>query len=94
MQGGTVARRVVVHGRVQGVFFRASTRDQARRHAVAGWVRNRPDGSVEAWLEGRGRDVEAVLAWIHAGGPRHASVEHVEVAQEEPEGHRGFRVSR
>jgi acylphosphatase len=89
-----VARRIVVHGRVQGVFFRAATRDQARVHGVVGWVRNRADGTVEAWLEGRRRDVDAVLAWIHAGGPRHAVVDRVEVEETDAEGHRRFAVSR
>jgi acylphosphatase len=89
-----VARRVVVHGRVQGVFFRATTREQARLHGVVGWVRNRADGTVEAWFEGRPRDVDAVLNWIHAGGPRHASVDRVEVAEEPAEGHRRFAVQR
>ncbi|MFU8841439.1 MAG: acylphosphatase [Nitriliruptoraceae bacterium] len=94
MHDDVVARRVVVHGRVQGVFFRATTRDQARVHGVVGWVRNRADGTVEAWLEGRRRDVDAVLAWIHAGGPRHASVDRVEVEDAEVAGHRRFAVNR
>jgi len=89
-----VARRVVVHGRVQGVFFRASTRDQARGRGVAGWVRNRPDGSVEAWFEGAPGDVEAVLDWVRSGGPSHAEVERVEVETVDSGGHQGFRVSR
>jgi acylphosphatase len=89
-----VARHLVVHGRVQGVFFRSSTRHTAARHGVYGWVANRPDGAVEARLEGRPDDVEAVEAWIHAGGPPAAHVEHVEVDVVDPEGLTGFVVRR
>lgn len=94
MGEAVVACQVVVHGRVQGVFFRATTRDQARAHGVVGWVRNRDDGAVEAWLEGRRRDVDAVLNWIHAGGPRHARVDRVEVEAQDAIGHRRFAVRR
>ncbi len=87
-----IARRIVVHGRVQGVFFRASTRDQARQAGVVGWVRNRVDGAVEAWLEGPESGVERVLAWVQAGGPSRASVHDVEVVEELPGGHRRFAV--
>jgi acylphosphatase len=52
MSGERIRRRAVVHGRVQGVFFRGTTQDEARRAGVDGWVRNRPDGSVEAVFEG------------------------------------------
>lgn len=74
----TGARRVVVTGRVQGVFFRASTRREARRHDVGGWVRNRPDGRVEAHLEGSSEAVAAVEEWMRAGGPPTARVDRVE----------------
>ncbi len=87
-----IARRVVVHGRVQGVFFRASTRDQARQAGVVGWVRNRMDGAVEAWLEGPEQAVERVLAWVEQGGPTRAHVDRVEVEEESPGGHRRFAV--
>ena len=86
-----VRRRVVVHGRVQGVFFRDSLRERAQSRDVAGWVRNRPDGSVEAALEGEPDAVEGVLAFTRAG-PRGAEVERVDVAEEEPEGLTGFDV--
>ena len=88
------ARSVEVQGQVQGVFFRARTRDRARELGVAGWVRNRADGSVQAHLEGPEPAVEELLDWIRAGGPRRAVVEHVEVARAEPEGVTGFRVRR
>ena len=86
-----VRRRVVAHGRVQGVFFRDSLRQRAQSRGVAGSVRNRPDGSVEATLEGEPDAVESVVAFMRAG-PRRAEVERVDVAEEEPEGLTGFDV--
>lgn len=83
--------RVVVHGLVQGVFFRDSTRRLAQRHGVAGWVANRPDGAVEAVFEGDAAAVERLVAFSREG-PRGAQVESVEVLEEEPEGLRGFGV--
>jgi acylphosphatase len=88
----TVRRRVVVHGRVQGVFFRDSTRRQADSLGVAGWVRNRPDGTVEAIFEGEPDAVEQMMAWARRG-PRGAEVTHVDETDEPPEGLRGFDVS-
>jgi acylphosphatase len=88
---GDVARRVVVHGYVQGVFFRDSTRRLAERHGVAGWVANQPDGTVEAVLEGRAEDVEAVVEFCRRG-PRGADVQRVEVHAQEPEGLSGFQT--
>jgi acylphosphatase len=87
-----VARHLVVHGRVQGVFFRTATRQVAQRCGVAGWVRNLPDGTVEAWLEGDPDDVETVEAWVHAGGPPAAEVSDVDVSPQEPTGHAGFMI--
>jgi acylphosphatase len=89
-----VARRIVVAGRVQGVFFRTATRQQAQRHGVAGWVANRPDGTVETWLEGPPDAVEAVEAWILTGGPPAAEVRHYDLTVETPQGHTGFEVRR
>ncbi|MBW1990032.1 MAG: acylphosphatase [Deltaproteobacteria bacterium] len=80
--GDKVRKRMVITGRVQGVFFRASTRDTARRHGVTGWVENRPDGAVEAVLEGDEEDVDAVLSWVKNGGPPSARVENVRVSEE------------
>jgi acylphosphatase len=82
---------VVVCGLVQGVFFRDSTRRQARRHGVAGWVSNRADGAVEAVFEGEADAVERLVAFSREG-PRGAQVESVEVTEEEPEGLSGFGV--
>jgi acylphosphatase len=86
-----VRRRVVVHGGVQGVFFRDTTRRQAASRGVAGWVSNRPDGAVEAVFEGEPEAVEALVRFAHEG-PRGAAVERVEVTEEEPEGLAGFSV--
>lgn len=84
-------RRVVVHGLVQGVFFRDTTRRQAVQRGVAGWVRNNPDGSVEAVFEGAEGDVERLVELCREG-PRGARVESVDVLREEPEGLSGFQV--
>jgi len=86
-----IRRRVVVHGRVQGVFFRDSTRRRAQQLGVAGWVSNRWDGAVEAVFEGENDAVERLVRFMH-DGPRGADVERVEVFEEEPEGIRGFNV--
>jgi acylphosphatase len=86
-----VRRRVVAHGRVQGVFFRDSVRREAERRGVAGWARNRSDGAVEAVFEGAPEDVEALVAFCRAG-PGHAEVSELEVAEEPAEGLSGFAV--
>jgi acylphosphatase len=86
-----VRRRVLVAGRVQGVWFRESCRDQALAAGVGGWVRNLADGRVEVALEGPPAAVDEVVAWCHRG-PRRARVEAVEVVDEAPVGERGFRV--
>ncbi|MBD0281151.1 MAG: acylphosphatase [Thermoleophilaceae bacterium] len=86
-----VRRRVVVHGHVQGVFFRDSTRREARRRGVAGWVRNRPDGAVEAVFEGD-REAVAEMVSFSERGPRGAEVSGVETSDEPPEGLSGFEV--
>ena len=84
-------KRVVVHGSVQGVFFRDTTRRLARERGVAGWVRNNPDGSVEAVFEGDEAAIERLIAFVHEG-PRGAQVERVEVFDEDPEGLSGFAI--
>ena len=83
--------RVVVRGRVQGVFFRDSVRRRAESRGVAGWVSNRPDGAVEAVFEGE-PDAVASLVEFTREGPRAAEVEDVEVSEEEPEGLSGFEI--
>lgn len=86
-----VARRVVVHGRVQGVFFRDSTRRAAESRGVAGWVRNRSDGAVEAWFEGDADAVETMVSWARSG-PSRAEVEDADVEDVAPEGLGGFEI--
>ena len=86
-----IRRRVVVHGRVQGVFFRDSTRRLAQRHGIAGWVANRRDGAVEAVFEGEADSVDRLVSFSRAG-PRGAQVDSVEVTEEEPEDLVGFVV--
>lgn len=83
--------RVVVHGSVQGVFFRVETRDRARSLGLAGWVRNVPDGTVEAVFEGEDERVESMAEWCRRGPPG-AQVDHVEVEWGEPEGGAGFAI--
>ncbi|MEW6082513.1 MAG: acylphosphatase [Bacillota bacterium] len=84
--------RVLISGRVQGVFFRASAREEAQRLSLSGWVRNLPDGRVEALLAGPQDKVNAMIAWCHQGPPS-ANVTGVEVSWEEaPPGLKGFRV--
>ena len=87
----TVRRRVIAHGRVQGVFFRDSVRRAAQSRAVAGWARNMDDGTVECVFEGPADAVEAMIAAVRAG-PGHASVSRADVSEEEPEGLEGFEV--
>ena len=87
-----VRRHVVVHGHVQGVFFRDTVRRLAERHGVAGWVRNTWDGAVEAVFEGEDDAVERLVQFCREG-PRGAVVERVDVDDEQPEGLTEFRVT-
>jgi acylphosphatase len=86
-----VRRHVVVHGNVQGVFFRDSCRREASSRGVAGWVTNRPDGAVEAVFEGDADAVQALVDWC-GRGPRGADVDSVDETTEEPEGLSGFEI--
>ena len=86
-----MARRVVVSGVVQGVFFRDSCRRQAQDAGVSGWVRNRSDGRVEAVFEGAPDAVDRLVAWCRQGPP-HAEVDGVEVFDEDLSGAEGFRL--
>jgi len=89
--GERIARRVSVHGRVQGVFFRDTMLREAERRGVTGWVRNADDGTVEAHLEGPTDAVQALVDFCREG-PQGASVQRVEVHDAAPEGHAGFTV--
>ena len=91
MRGARIRRRVVVSGRVQGVGFRAATQAKAQACGVAGWVRNRSDGSVEAAFEGDAEAVAALVAFCRSG-PRLARIEHVEVREEASEGLERFEL--
>lgn len=91
VESDRIARRVVVHGHVQGVFFRDSTRRMAAQRGVVGWVTNHPDGAVEALLEGSAPDVEAVIEFCRRG-PRGAQVARVEVSETPPSGQTRFEV--
>ena len=84
---------VWVSGRVQGVYFRATTRDRAREADVDGWVRNLSDGRVEAVFEGSPDAVEALVEWCHEGSPA-ARVEDVSIEYEDPKGLDGFEIRR
>lgn len=89
--GELVRRRVLVSGHVQGVWFRQSCQEQAIHVGVTGWVRNLPDGRVEACFEGAGPAVDRMVRWCHHGPPR-ARVRAVLVAEERPAGASGFEV--
>lgn len=86
-----VRAHVFVSGSVQGVFFRHETYERATTRKVAGWVRNLPDGRLEAMLEGSKDAVTSMIAWCHQG-PRWADVHSVEVEWLEPEGDHTFAV--
>jgi acylphosphatase len=91
MGSDTIRRRLVVHGKVQGVFFRDSTREAARNEGVSGWATNCADGSVEVVLEGPEPAVESVTGYVRRG-PSSARVERVETHDETPEGLSGFEI--
>ena len=88
-----VGRHVRVTGRVQGVFFRGWTHDQANELGVTGWVRNCPDGSVEAHLSGEESAVQELIDRLH-GGPPAAVVSQVDVTELEPQAGERFEVRR
>jgi acylphosphatase len=87
----SIRKRVVVHGDVQGVFFRDTTQGEADKQGVAGWVRNTPEGTVEAVFEGDEDAVNAMVSFCEEGS-RGADVDRVETSDEEPEGLSHFEV--
>jgi acylphosphatase len=86
-----IRRRVVVHGFVQGVGFRYTAARRAASRGVSGWIRNRPDGAVEAVFEGEPEAVAAMVRWCEHG-PRGAAVDAVDIFEEQPNGLAGFRA--
>lgn len=88
-----IALQAWVSGRVQGVWFRQGTAEQAAALGVNGWVRNLPDGRVEAWLEGEEQAVRALARWLEQGPPK-AEVSGVQVQQMAPQGYSEFEVRR
>ena len=91
MSDDRIRAHVYVSGTVQGVYYRASTRDAARERDVDGWVRNLDDGRVEAVFEGPESPVEEMIEWCETGRTA-ASVDDVDVTFEDPEGMSGFDV--
>lgn len=91
MDTGPIRRRVIVHGLVQGVFYRDTAHRMADQLGVSGWIRNRPDGTVEAVFEGAADQVERLVGWARRG-PSRAIVDSVEVYREQPEGLPGFAI--
>jgi acylphosphatase len=85
------AVHVLIHGRVQGVWFRASTRDQAAIEGVNGWVRNTSDGSVEVHIEGDSDAVERLVVWCH-NGPPGARVDRIDAEEILPQGFKDFKI--
>ncbi len=86
-----IRRHVKISGRVQGVFFRDACQRKATEIGVAGWVRNAPDGTVEAIFEGEPGVIEAMCDWC-CSGPEQARVEHIDITDEEPQGDTSFEV--
>ena len=86
-----IRQRVIVHGRVQAVGFRYGARIEAQRLGVAGWIRNRSDGAVEAEIEGDAASVDEMLGWLDDGPPG-AEVTSISTTDLQPTGEQGFRV--
>ena len=86
-----IRRRLLVSGRVQGVFYRDTCRSEAGAAGVAGSARNLPDGRVEVVLEGHQQSVERVIDWCWKGTPG-SSVEDIAISKEEPQGLDSFRI--
>ncbi len=90
---GLLHKRLQIFGRVQGVYYRASTQQEAERLGVSGWVKNRPDGSVEAEAHGPDSAVTALIAWCQYGPPG-ARVERMEVTDCPPMTGADFQIAR
>jgi acylphosphatase len=86
-----VRAHVLIEGRVQGVFYRASTQQAAQAWGILGWVRNLPDGRVEAVFQGNQTNIEKMVTWCHQG-PANAEVTHVTVDWQAPQSEEAFRI--
>ena len=87
-----ICNRIRVKGRVQGVFFRVSTKEIADSLGIKGWVKNEPDRTVLIEAEGNSEEMREFIQWCHAGPPM-SKVEAVEVSESAPQGHEGFRIT-
>ena len=87
------AFKVRIHGKVQGVWFRASTQQKARELGVSGFVKNEPDGTVYAEVEGEKEKVQKLIDWCHEGSSR-AEVRKVETEEIDPRGFTDFEIRR
>jgi acylphosphatase len=88
-----IAREIIIKGKVQGVFYRASAKEKADELGLNGWVKNRAEGSVEIWVEGADRYVLEMTEWCWQG-PARARVDEVDVKVVEPDGYLEFKVIR
>jgi acylphosphatase len=86
-----IARHLIIHGKVQGVYYRASAEARARELGLCGWIRNRRDGTVEAIVGGTAKAVDAFIAWAHEGPPG-ARVNHIETAKTDIPTEKSFRT--
>tara|TARA_A100000171_G_C2077064_1_gene117719 strand:+ start:265 stop:534 length:270 start_codon:yes stop_codon:yes gene_type:complete len=87
------AKRIKVTGKVQGVYFRASTQEQAKELGIKGWCKNEPDGSVLIFAEGSEENLNALVSWCHHGSSN-ANVEKVLAESIEASGFEGFEIKR
>ncbi len=87
----TSRAHLIIYGKVQGVFYRASARDKALRIGISGWVKNIPEGRVEAVFEGEKNRVNRMIEWCKKG-PSYSQVDEVAIEWEEPEGEKHFEV--
>ncbi len=91
MSKNIICRRLLISGRVQGVWYRGSMQNEAEKLGVTGWVKNRPDGRVEALVEGTTAAVETIVEWCWQGPPA-AHIDHVDVSVDQPHGLRDFDI--
>ena len=88
-----ISVHVFISGQVQGVFFRAHTKEKAEELNLAGWVKNLPDGRVEAVFEGEQDQINKMLVWCYQGSPT-SQVDQVDIRNEKPQSLKGFKIER